>query len=311
MSWEFELVAGPYGNPIDGPCWDGHGLLFARLVLPPAAPDNRILRYNPETREVSDFRRWTHRVMGLAFSAKGVLYGCQSTSRRIIRFDPDGSTWVMSYKVGGEYHNEPKDLAVDSQGRIWFCDPYAPPPGTRAQFASRVPYQAVLRMEAPVNRDSAILRMTHDTSAPSAVLLSRDERTLYVSENSGEMDGKRELRAYPILANGTLGVCTVLVTFGADARGVHRGVSGMCLDSEGNIVACAGGKQSGPGPMIYVVSPEGRILETSPVPEGEPTNCTFGDPDLGTLYITTGDGRLYRVSGTGRKGWLLYPPQPR
>jgi gluconolactonase len=310
MSWEYELVAGPYGSPTDGPCWDGQGLLFTRLVLPPASPDNRILRYTPETGEVSDFRRWTHPVTGLAFSPNGILYGCQSGSRRVIRFDPDGSAWAMSHKVGGEYHNEPKDLVVDSQGRIWFSDPCAPAPGTRAQFASRVPYAAILRMEAPPNRDSAIQRMTFDTSAPSAVLLSKDERTLYVSENSSEVEGKRELRAYPILGNGTLGVCRVLATFGSDARGVHRGINGMCLDSEGNIIACAGGQQSGPGPMVCVFSPEGRILETSVAPQGEPTNCTFGDPDLGTLYITTSDGRLYRVRGTGRKGWLLYP-KPR
>ena len=311
MSWEFELVAGPYGSPIDGPCWDGHGLLFTRLVLPPAAPENKVLRYTPQTGAVEDFRTWTHRVMGLAFSPGGILYGCQSTSRRIIRYDPDGSAWAMSHRVGGEYHNEPKDLIVDSRGRIWFTDPYAPPPGTRAQFASRVPFAAVLRMDAPVNRDAAIQRMTYDTKAPSAVLLSKDERTLYVSEDSAEAEGKRELRAYPILADGTLGICKVLVTFGADARGVQRGISGMCLDGEGNIIACAGGKKSGPGPMIYVITPEGRILETAPLPEGEPTNCAFGDPALDALYVTTGDGRLYRVRNTGRKGWLLYPPQPR
>jgi gluconolactonase len=302
MSWEFELVAGPYGSPVDGPCWDGQGLLFTQLLLPAASPDNRILRYDPETKEVSDFRRWTYRVMGLAFSPDGILYGCQSTSRRIVRFDPDGSTWAMSHKVDGEYHNEPKELVVDSRGRIWFCDPHAPIPGTRAQFASRVPYAAILRMEAPANRDSTIRRMTFDTCAPSAVLLSRDERILYVSENSSVAVGKRELRAYPVLTDGTLGAYRVLVTFGVDARGVHCGIRGMCLDSEGNIIACAGGKQSGPGPMIYVLSPEGRILETALVPEGEPTNCAVGDPDLGAIYVTTSDGRLYRARGAGYKG---------
>jgi gluconolactonase len=108
--------------------------------------------------------------------------------------------------------------------------------------------------------------------------------------------------------HATLGPYTVLHTFGIDQRGPHRGVDGMCFDSEGNIIACAGWQQSGPGPIIYVFLPSGRVLETHPMPVDRPTNCTFGDADLCTLYITTGGGHLYRVHNTGRQGWLLFPP---
>jgi len=297
MSWEFKLVAGPYGSPLDGPCWDGKGLLFTQVMMPAAARENRILRYDPATGETTDFRYYTHRVMGLALSSTRTLYGCQSTSRRVIRFDADGSAWAMAHKINGEYHNEPRDLIVDSKQRIWFSDPYAPLPGTRPQFASRVPYASILRIEAPANRDSPVQRMTFDTNAPSALTLSKDEKTLYVSENSTQPEGKRELRAYPVRADGTLGVCSVLASFGSDAQGIHPGIRGMCLDRDGNIVACAGGSENGPGPMIYVFSPKGRVLGTCLVPGGEPTNCAFGDADLGTLYVTTSDGRLYRAQG--------------
>jgi gluconolactonase len=81
----------------------------------------------------------------------------------------------------------------------------------------------------------------------------------------------------------------------------------MVLDTGGNIIACAGHRESGPGPMIYVFAPSGRVLETHPVPVDHPTNCTFGDADLGTLYVTTGGGHLFRVRNTGRRGWLSYP----
>ena len=100
----------------------------------------------------------------------------------------------------------------------------------------------------------------------------------------------------------------MLHRFGEDFRGVHRGLDGMCLDTEGNLIACGGWRQAGPGPLIHVFSPSGRILETHPVPVDRPTNCTFGDPDLGTLYVTTGGGHLFRVRNTGRRGWLSYPP---
>lgn len=81
----------------------------------------------------------------------------------------------------------------------------------------------------------------------------------------------------------------------------------MCLDTEGHIIACAGWQQSGPGPMMSVFSPSGRVVETHPMPVDRPTNGTFGDADLRTRSITTGGGHLYRVRNTGRQGWVLFP----
>ena len=112
---------------------------------------------------------------------------------------------------------------------------------------------------------------------------------------------RRELRAYDILEDGSLGPYIVLHQFGEDHRGPQRGIDGMCLDAEGNIVATAGSYASGPGPMIYVWDPRGRVLETHPMPVGidSPTNCTFGDPDQRTLYVTTGGGHLFRARHYG------------
>ena len=59
--------------------------------------------------------------------------------------------------------------------------------------------------------------------------------------------------------------------------------------------------------MIYLFAPSGRVLETHPEPVDRPTDCTFGDADLGTLYVTTGGGHLFRVRNTGHRGCLLYP----
>jgi gluconolactonase len=80
----------------------------------------------------------------------------------------------------------------------------------------------------------------------------------------------------------------------------------MCLDTEGNIVATAGYQQGGPGPMVYVFSPSGEVLERHPVPEDRPTNCTFGGPDLTTLYVTTSGGHLFQAR-TEHQGRLWYP----
>jgi gluconolactonase len=278
-------------------------LLFTQIVAPTENQAlNRVMRYGPKSGDVEEVRKFTYRTVGLARSDDGLLYGSQSMSRRIVKFESDGSATVPTYKLGGEYLNEPQDLLVDSQGRVWFADPVQNVAGMPPQFQSRVAFASVNRISAPPSEYSVIQRMTFDTNRPWAVALSRDEQTLYVSENGVEAGGARQLRAYPILADGTLGNYELLASFGSDARGAHAGVSGMCVDSEGNIVACAGGSASGPGPMVYVYSPEGRPLDAQPVPEGEPTNCAFGGADLSTLFVTTNDGRLYAVRDSGRKG---------
>ena len=67
-------------------------------------------------------------------------------------------------------------------------------------------------------------------------------------------------------------------TFGTDVQGVQHGIEGMCFDAKGDIIASAGWELGGPGPMIYIWSPTGRVLETHPVPALRPTNCCFGVP---------------------------------
>ena len=114
------------------------------------------------------------------------------------------------------------------------------------------------------------------------------------------------MRAYPINDDGSLGSFRTLHTFGRDANAVHRGIDGMCLDADGNIVATAGWEQGGPGPMLYVFSPTGRVLETHPIACNRPTNVCFGGPGLTTLYVTSTDGHFYRAE-TDRVGWAIYP----
>ena len=295
MSWKFERVAGPYQGPMGGLAWDGKAMLFSVIN------EGRILRFDPVTASVSEFRRYTNRTNGIAFGPEGVLYGCQEAGRRIIRFMPDGSAPPTTDKLEGRFHNHPCDLAIDRKGRVWFSDPYHATPATGPQQPP-LDHASVLRLERDGRREWKIRRVTHDTAAPRAVLLSADERTLYVAEGEPGRNAARELRAYPIRDNLSVGRYTVLHTFGADYRGEHRGIEGMCLDRNGDIVACGGWTQSGPGPLIYVFSPSGAVLATHPLPADMPMRCAFGDEDLGSLYVTTMDGHVYRARETGRQG---------
>jgi gluconolactonase len=297
MSWKFERVADPFGDVLDGPAWDGEGLLFCKVIK------SEILRYDPKTGQTSRFRPHSLRTSGLAFSSNGELYGAQSGARRVIWFKKDGSSAHLNVKLGALRHNHPHDLVVDSKTRIWFSDPYSELRTRGPQIYPPLDHCSILRLDFDAQRrEWGMKRLTHDTVEPRGLALSPDEKTLYVADSSPSSDHLRQLKAYPVKEDGTLGPAVALHTFGADYRGVHRGIGGMCTDSEGNVVAVAGSTRSGPGPMVYVIAPSGRVIESHSVPADTPTNCAFGDTDLGSLFVTTEDGSLFQVKNTGRRG---------
>ena len=272
------------GSGIGGLAWDGQAL----LVSEPNA--NLIHRVDPGSGQVGQFRRYTNHTYGIGFAPSGELFGCQQLSRRIIRFNPDGSTSPMPYRFAdGGYHNMPRHLAVDAQGRIWFSDPvyHLPASGPPMPFPG---HESVLRLDQQSDRSWLLRRATFDTTSPRGVAISPDQRTLYVAD-TGERHA--ELRAYPIQSDGTLGPFHVLHAFGADSRGRHPGAEGLCVQLDGTLVACAGGPDLGPGSLVYRLSPTGRVLSTIPLPDGMPTGCVVAND---TLYIGTTAGHVYAVS---------------
>jgi gluconolactonase len=299
MAWKFELLLKPLGGVTEGPVWDGEALYFTHI------PASRIIRYDIRTGAVTTWRDGTNHTNGLAYDLQGRLFGCCSGGRAIVRFDLDEPTVTIADRLDGKQLNTPNDLAIDHQGRIWFTNPWNAG-NIDPQAQPELDHQSVLRADPHPDGSYTVSRVTSDTTMPNGILMAPDQRTLYVAESGYATSPGRELRAYPVRDDGSLGPYTVLHTFGTDARGVQRGIDGMCFDAEGNIIATAGWEQGGPGPMLYVFSPTGRVLETHPVPALRPTNCCFGGPDLTTLYITTTQGHLFRVH-TDRVGWAMYP----
>ena len=264
------------------------------------------MRYDPVSGAITQARDGTNHTNGLCHDAQGRLYGCCSGGRSIVRFEPDGTTTTIADRVDGQKLNTPNDLATDLKGRIWFTNPWNAA-NIDPSEAEELDNRSVLRADPQPDGSYTVTRVTFDTTMPNGILVSQDQKTLYVAEsNSARMDIDRELRAYPINDDGSLGSYTVLHTFGKDKNAVHRGIDGMCFDIDGNIVATAGWPNGGPGPMIYVFSPSGRVLETHPVPASNPTNCCFGGPDRSTLYVTSTDGHFFKAE-TDRVGWAIYP----
>jgi gluconolactonase len=299
MPWKFELLLKPPPLPLtEGPVWDGEHVYFTHIQA------SRIRRYDPKSGAITEWRAGTNYTNGLCFDAQGRLFGCCSGGRSIVRFDNDRNVTIAD-RVDGKKLNTPNDLAIDRKGRIWFTNPWNEGNVAKSE-REELDNKSVLRADPQPDGTYTVTRVTFDTTKPNGILVSKDQATLYVAESGFARGIARELRAYPIRDDGSLGTYTTLFTWGEDSREVHRGIDGMTLDAEGNIVATNGWELAGPGPMITVFSPTGRVLETHPVPANRPTNCCFGGPDMTTLFVTTSQGHFFKAQ-TDRVGWAMYP----
>src|SRR5262249_39319106 len=219
------------------------------------------------------------RTNGLKFDSKGRLVACEGANtgggRRISITEGD-KVKVLADKFDGKRLNSPNDLTIDGKGRIYFSDPRYVGDEKR-----ELDHESVYRIDP----DGKVTRVVSDVTKPNGLVISPDGKTLYVAESNGDKKKPRELRAYPLAADGTAGPGKKLHDFGEE-----RGIDGMTVTTDGMIVATAGSKDAA---GIYFFSPEGKKLGFLPTPE-DPSNCCFGGADRKTLYVTAGKS-LYRV----------------
>ena len=277
MPWTFERVAGPFSFT-EGPVWTGEKVYFTDIH------NNRIMGYEPTSGACVEAFTGTNAANGLTLDRDGRLYVAEGGGRRVARYDADGSRITVADRFDGKRLNSPNDLVIDHDGRLWFTDPRY---GDRESM--ELDHDSIYRADPRSDGSWTITRVTFDTTRPNGLAFAPDYRTLYVAESPPAPNGHRQLRAYPVKADGALGAGKVLHDFGP-----HRGIDGMRVDVTGNIVACCGWTQSGPGPRISVFAPSGEVLAEHPV-TSNPTNCCFAEADLTVLYVTGYDGALYRA----------------
>jgi gluconolactonase len=277
----------------EGPAADADGNLFFT-----DSPNNRIMVLRPDGK-VEVWDKASKDANGTNFDAQGRLVACcgEDGARAVIRYEKDGKRTTLADKYEGKRFNAPNDLTFDKQGRIYFTDPcYGSKP------KDGVEKFAVYRLEAENGEPvpNKVTRVIEDVVMPNGICISPDNKTLYVADTPP--GGKRDnlLIAYDILPDGACKRRAVLWDFKT-----RRGIDGMRCDTAGNIWATA---ESGDKTGVYVFSPKGEQLGFIRTPETA-TNCTFGDKDLKTLYITAGTS-LYKVR-VNAVGFLAYPtPKP-
>jgi len=250
---------------------------------------------------LSTFREYG--AAGLIFDHQGRLLACERgpdrNQPRVTRTNvTTGELEVLADRYQGKRLNGPNDLTVDSQGRIYFTDRPALNPA---------PDQTGVNAVYRIDPDGTITRILAepDIERPNGIVISPDDKTLYLIEAHIVEGGARMIRAYDLQPDGSVTGMRVFYNFYPGRSG-----DGMTVDSVGNLYVAAGLNLSrgtaetlDTKPGIHVISPEGRLLQHIPIPEDLITNCAFGGEDMKTLYVTAGK-TLFRVQteipGTGR-----------
>ena len=287
---------------LEGPAVDAEGNVFFSDIA-----GNRIMKMDVKG-QVSVFRADSGRTNGNCFDAQGRLLSCEGGEqgpgrRRIVRTDmKTGAVTVLTEKYQGKRYNAPNDLCVDTKERIWFTDPYYGPDRSHLE----VEIDGVYRID-PDKKVTRVLTQK-EVQRPNGIAITPDDKTLYVIDSHPKPGGNRKIWAFDVAKDGSLDKQRLVYDFGAG-----RGGDGMRLDMDGNLWVTAGiSVKRGPGesldnpPGVYVISPQGKLIERIPIPENLITNLAFGGPERKTLFVTAGK-TVYRLQ-TKVSGYALYPP---
>ena len=254
----------------EGPVWLGE----MRCLLWSDIPNNRVLRWEEETGQVSIFRKPSGNANGHTRDRQGRIIACEHGGRRVIRYEYDGAITVIADSYQGKRLNSPNDVVVKSDGSIWFTDP---PFGIGGFYEGEkhtpeLPHTNVYRVDG---QTGAITLVADDVDHPNGLAFSPDESILYVVESRSE---PRNILAYDV-AGATL-----------SKRRVHiRGEAGETpdgfrVDVDGNL--WCGWGMGGPGmDGVKVFNAAGAPIGFIDLPE-RCANVCFGGRYRNRLFMT-------------------------
>jgi len=215
---------------------------------------------------------------GLLFTANGDLLICNHGERAVQRMDiRTGARTTLANEYLGKKFNSPNDVISGQAGTIYFTDP---PYGLEGLDQSPLKEQG-LNGVYRLNKDGTIDLLISDLTFPNGVALSRENKTLYVSQSDPDAP-----HLYALDLTNPDAKKEQFVDFSQFMNPESPGLpDGMVVDHLGNIFC------TGPG-GVFAITPSGRILGRIKTGKGS-ANCTFGE-DGATLFITNHD-RLIKL----------------
>jgi len=196
---------------------------------------------------------------GMMFNHQGELVTCEGAAYRVVAFDvTTKKKRTLANRIDGVHFNEPNDLTIDACDGFYFTDPNYRHRGQETVMKEDVYY---------VSPKGEVTRVSTVCKKPNGILLTSDDKTLYLADNAG-----RVIYRYDVTGPGKLAGEKLWIDLGA-------GPDGMTLDEHGNLYVACG--RAG----VKVYSPEGKPIGVIEVPYA--SNCCFGGKDFSTLYITS------------------------
>ncbi|HTO12288.1 MAG TPA: SMP-30/gluconolactonase/LRE family protein [Candidatus Binatia bacterium] len=299
----------------EGPAWSGQG----RYLVWSDIPNNRQLRWLEDDGGVSVFRSPSNNSNGNTFDFQGRQLSCEHLTRRVVRYEHDGSITLIADKYQGKRLNSPNDVVAHPDGSYWFTDPpyggqlYEGAPDAPGGPSNRAGHlkprlgqpleigdskrelpTSVYRADPSGRVDLVVAE--DQVPDPNGLVFSPDYKKLYViSTGKGPGDtgpgGKGEMYVFDVggdhkLANGKL-----FSNFMVD--GVKCGPDGARCDVDGNLwVSSNAGRNVGYS-GVTVWTPEGKLIGRIRLPEVCGNVC-FGGPKRNRMFMAASQS-LYAV----------------
>ena len=240
---------------LEGPVWLDGSLVMSHIgfQVDGVNPSNHIAYRDGEVKIIQE----GYLSNGLTINHLGYMVAARHFDGSITGID-NGKVFASEFQ--GARFNSPNDLVFAASGNLYFTDPsfQAPAEGV-LQSAERSYHVTPFGQVTPFGEDSI--------EQPNGVMLSLDEKTLYIGGGNGVFK-------FEIDING--GVIDSAQQILADS--IPGGVDGMSRDSCGNIFIAAGGR-------INIVSVDEQFIGSQEIPGI--TNVAFGGASGRDIYTTT------------------------
>ena len=217
---------------------------------------------------------------GLLLDPEGDLLVCQQGNRQIGLMssglaNPQNNFLSIAAQYDGEKYNSPNDLALDSEGNLYFSDPPYGQPDTKT---TEIGVNGVYR----VDTNGDVYLLVDSLKLPNGIAFSEDEKTIYITNSDPNFPViySYELNEEKLFTNGKIffDFTEIIKTKPGKPDGIKRHKSGNLFTA-------------GPG-GVSVISPKGKLLASFNT--GRPTaNCAF-DAEQNYLYMTAREA-LMRV----------------
>ena len=250
---------------LEGPVFDAQGHLYVTDI-----PFGRVFRIDPQG-EWDLVAQWDGEPNGMKFlNAKQLLVTDYKNGLVVLDID-SGQVRPYLERRNSERFKGVNDLVFDSKGNLYFTD--------QGQTGLHDPTGRVYRL-APDGRLDMLLS---NVPSPNGIVLSNDERFLFVAATRGNCVWRM-----PLLADGSVSKAGQFFTSYGPS-----GPDGLAMDEDGRLLVANPGLA-----RVWVLN---RFAEPEQVLTGQPgaslTNLAFGGSDRRTLYCTDSThGQILRAS---------------